>query len=457
MGRERLMSALLKFINFSTLHTWSPHLLLSNGLTYKDKYRIVFFKEFTEKANIEKINIQDNEKYKILGVRSYGKGVYLNREVLGSSLKMKKYQKGKKNHLYWCKVDTKNGAFGIIPESLEDGIGSSNMTFAKLDTSKIYPPYLELFFKSKKFNQYMDSLVVGTTNRKYIKFNDLLNDVKIPLPSLAKQKEIVDAYQSKIALAEKQEQEAKEKEKEIEAYLYRELGIEILSNASEKLFNFANFKNIGRWDTLFLLDENKIKSNYELIPISKITNTFLKDLNNHTLRIDTKKYPNDTFRYIGMEHMEKESGKLLKLEEVKGIDIKSQTIKLPKGFFLYGKLRPYLNKYYFNELGYDNIIVSSEFFVFSVQNIDEEYFRYVLASSFIQFQIENHMKGARMPRISEGTFKNLKIPLPDIKLQVKIANYISNLKAEIKELKKQAKENKTLALQEFEKEIFNEA
>jgi restriction endonuclease S subunit len=66
------------------------------------------------------------------------------------------------------------------------------------------------------------------------------------------------------------------------------------------------------------------------------------------------------------------------------------------------------------------------------------------------------MKGARMPRISEETFKSLKIPLPSLNIQNNIANNINILKDDIQKLKKQAINNKNLALKEFEKEIFNE-
>jgi len=450
------MSELLQFIRFKDFNTWSVHLLTDNSLIFVDKYPIEYFKEFTSNGNIEKIQIEDNKTYKILGVRTYGLGVFLNREVLGSTLKMRTYQKVKKNHLFWCKVDTKNGSFGIITDNFTDGLGSSNMNIAELDINKINPRYLQLFFKSKKFNFFMDGLVVGTTNRKYIKFNDLLNHVKIPLPPLEIQKQIVKDYQDKLDLSILQEQQAKDKEKEIEAYLYDVLGIEIFQKEETELLSFVRFKDIERWDSSYLLDTNDIKSSYSLVSIKMIINTFLKNLDNTSLRIEPKKYPDKNFKYIGMENIEKETGQLLNFQNVKGIDIKSQTIKLPQSFFLYGKLRPYLNKYYLNKNNHDNIIVSSEFFVFSIKDINEIYFEYILSSSFIQNQIENHMKGARMPRISEATFRNLKIPLPPLELQNQIANHIQSLKDEIKLLKEQSLMNKNSALVEFEMEIFSE-
>lgn len=64
------------------------------------------------------------------------------------------------------------------------------------------------------------------------------------------------------------------------------------------------------------------------------------------------------------------------------------------------------------------------------------------------------MSGARMPRISENTFRSIQIPLPPVNIQDIIAKHIDEQKAKIKQLKHQSKELKNAALVEFEKEIF---
>ena len=196
----------------------------------------------------------------------------------------------------------------------------------------------------------------------------------------------------------------------------------------KELLRFVRLKDLGRWDVEYLLDQNKIISKYNLAPVGNILNKFLTDENNNSLRHDTQKYPDKEFKYIGMENIKKENGELLNFQNILGSNIKSQTIKFPPNFFLYGKLRPYLNKYFLNTFHDDNIIVSSEFFVFSIKNINSLYFKFCIGSSFIQYQIKNCMKGARMPRISETIFKNLKIPLPPLNIQTHIANHIQSLK-----------------------------
>jgi len=215
---EENKKSLIQKISYKDLYSWSVGVLIDSFL--KSNFKLIPFKEVLSKANIEKIDIKDNEKYKILGVRSYGKGVYINREVFGKNLKMKKYQVAKSNHLYWCKVDTKNGAFGIVTKEFEGAIASSNMTFAEIDISKIDLTFLQLLFQLKKFNQYMDEKVTGTTNRKYIKFNELLNNIKIPLPDINTQKKLVEGLENNLKKRKELEIKLKEALKEFEDEIF---------------------------------------------------------------------------------------------------------------------------------------------------------------------------------------------------------------------------------------------
>ena len=448
------MSALLDFVKFTHLNNWSVLHLLQNDFQYNKDYKLVKVSEFLTR-NKTNVIIEDKVKYKRVTIKQYNNGLFLRDIEIGKNIGTKKQFSIKKGQFLLSKIDARNGAFGVVTEEIDNAIITGNFWTYDVDYSLVNPYFLALITTTKQFMKFCQMASSGTTGRHYLKEDKFL-DVKIPLPSLKIQNKLVQDYQYKVDLSILQEKQSKDKEKEIEEYLYRELGIEISKSDNNKLLSFVNFKNIERWDSIYLLDGNNIKSKYNLIPISNIINTFLKDLDNNSLRIDSKKYPTKDFKYIGMENIEKETGKLLQFQDVKGVDIKSTTVKLPKNFFLYGKLRPYLNKYYLNKHNEDNIIISSEFFVFSVKDINEQYFKYILSSSFIQNQIENHMKGARMPRIGEDTFKNLKIPLPSLEIQDKIVKYIESLKNDIQNLKKESIMNKDVALKEFEKEVFNE-
>ena len=126
------------------------------------------------------INIDDSKEYVIAGVQSYGKGVINRRTELGKNLKMKKYQVIEKNYLMWCKVDTKNGAFGITMKEHVGSLASTNMALAKIDTDKFNPHFLERLFTFNFFHGYITHLSSGSTNRKYLTPKQLSELVELP-------------------------------------------------------------------------------------------------------------------------------------------------------------------------------------------------------------------------------------------------------------------------------------
>jgi type I restriction enzyme S subunit len=141
---------------------------------------------------ISKIDIEDLKKYKISGVQNYGQGIVIRREVFGSELNMKKYQVISKNQLMWCKVDTKNGAFGLTHKEHIGSLASTNMALADIDTNKIDPEFLEILFRQKPFADYITNLSSGTTNRKYLTPKQLFDVVKLPDLILQEQKRFVE-------------------------------------------------------------------------------------------------------------------------------------------------------------------------------------------------------------------------------------------------------------------------
>lgn len=481
--------AYLKFVRFKDIERWDMKSLLGNSLHFK--YQECKFKEILSKTEIEWVDIEDEHEYPILGVHAQGEGVYINNVSKGKSLKMKRYQKSKEMSLFYCKVRTVKGQWGIVYPEYSNSYGSSNMQYLDIAYDMIMPQYLMNLLKLNRLTSHWDKNAIGADGRH---FNyDTLMNLTFPLPPLAEQDALVSAYNEKIRQSEALEMQAAQVERDIENYLLSELGIKqkgytqaepIATVASEpqmeyvvsnrqmedradtyhlgdeikkenRFLKFVRFKDVERWDVSFFSHKNSIVGNYDTVSMSKCIDSFMQDLQGNTLRIETSKYPETTYQYIGMESIEKETGALLEEKIVKGLDIKSQTIRVPKGFFLYGKLRPYLNKYWYNESDNENIVCSSEFFVFSIKNkINPYYFKYYLASSAVQQQITNVYRGARMPRINEETFKAIEVPIPPIDIQNSIVEHIKERKKQVIQMKLQAEKLRKEALVEFEKEIF---
>ena len=451
-----IANTLLQFILFSELTDWSSYNLLGQSLSYNKTYQLSRIGNFLRR-NKEQVLVNDNQLYKRPTIRINGRGITLRDNKDGANIGTKNQFRIYKGQFLLSKIDARNGAFGVVPAELDNGIITGNFWTFDVDYSIINPHYLTLLTGTKEFQKLCQTASVGTTNRNYLK-EDLFLKFKIPLPTLSEQDKLVNDYAEKINKAKNLEQRVNDLEKEIERYLFDELGVEInQSKSKSNLLQEINFKEITRWDPLFLLGKiPSIKSKFELVDLKNTIKSFNKDADNKSIRIDSSKFPSNEFQYIGMEHIEKQTGTLLEMQTVKGKEIKSQTIKVPNNFFIYGKLRPYLNKYWINDTNFDNVICSSEFFVFDIEkNINKLFFKYVLSSRIIQSQILDKTSGARMPRINEDIFFNLKMPLPPRLIQNEIALTIDAMKKQIADLKIEANFAKNTASQAFENAIFN--
>ena len=343
---------------------------------------------------------------------------------------------------------------GIIPEKLDGAIVTQDFLAYDIDTTKINPQYLVLVSTTKQFIDFCQSCSSGTTNRQRVDEDKFLN-IQIPLPSLAEQNKLVEEYNEQLKLSENAAVNADIKQNNINKIILESLGVKIVKSDLSKGLSFVSFAELDRWDLSFLQNDAHIKSLYNLVRIADCVDQFMVDEFGHSLRTETSKYPAKKFHYIGMENIEKSVGELIDMPIVNGAQIKSQTISVPKGYFIYGKLRPYLNKYWYNNTNVKDIICSSELFVFSIKkSIHPRYFEFVLGSDIVQTQISDLVSGARMPRINEKIFINIQIPLPPINIQEDIVEQIEYNKREIKSLQLAATSYQVHALTNFESQIF---
>jgi len=452
MGKMGTSNKYLNFSNFKHLKFWDYY-SLSKKSQIQSKYNLVELSEILTHRK-EYFTIKDNCLYKRCRVQTRGQGVVLRDEVLGKEIKTKKQQVCKVDDFLVAEIDAKVGGYGIVPDYLDGAIVSGHYFLFEINKSKVLPDFLSILVKCKDFSKQIKA--TGSTNYAAIRPYHVLEYI-IPLPSLHEQYRIVDEYTEKIKLAEELERKAKYLTKYSNEALLKTLDIQTTKTFKKsKGLSFVPFSKSDRWDVMYLLGNIPFfNSKYELVLFSKIITFFNKNSDSTSIRINTTSYPKDDFLFIGMESIEKETGKLLEFQKVKGAEIKSQALKVPKGFILFGRLRPYLNKYWINDSEHENIICSSEFFVFDItKEINKQYFMYALSSVIVQNQIADKTSGARMPRINEDIFFNLKIPLPELTIQEKLVKELDKLKKDSSEYVLDSLKFKQQALKEFENEIF---
>ena len=407
------------------------------------------------KRNKTAVTIQDGVKYKRVTIKVRNGGVVLRDEVMGENIGTKKQYLVSAGQFIISKIDARNGAMGIVPAELNGAVVTQDFLPYDIDTTKVNPQYFVLVCTTKQFVEFCQSCSSGTTNRQRVDETQFLN-IKVPVPLLDEQNKLVEEYNKQISIAINSERQVTVKYSDIDTMLLKDLGVEISRETAQKGLATVSYSSLDRWDIGYLQNNSKFSAKYKAVKFRDCIVHFMKSSNGRSLRTETYKTPSKVFRYIGMEHIEKGTGQLLEIPIVKGENVKSQTVAIPNGYFIYGKLRPYLNKYWYNDTNWENLVCSSELFVFKVkESINARFFELVLGSSMVQEQIVDLTSGARMPRITEDVFMNIQIPIPPFDIQGSIVKQIDNIKAEIKTLQQTATIKYSSALTNFETKIFD--
>ncbi|MCZ6801971.1 MAG: restriction endonuclease subunit S [Nitrospirae bacterium] len=138
----------------------------------------------------EWIILEPNKRYKEVKVRLWGKGVCLRREANGGEIASPRRLLVRENQFILSRIDARNGAFGLIPDSLDGAIVSNDFPVFNLDKAQIDPFFLNWMSKTKNFVDLCIEASEGTTNRVRLQENRFLV-TPIPLPLLPEQQRIV--------------------------------------------------------------------------------------------------------------------------------------------------------------------------------------------------------------------------------------------------------------------------
>jgi restriction endonuclease S subunit len=275
--------------------------------------------------------------------------------------------------------------------------------------------------------------------------------MKIPLPSLDKQKEIVDAYQDRVDLAISQEREAIKKVDEIEKYLYAELGIEITSNQNKSLLSFFHYKELNYWSLEKITQNMIIKSNKYLLSSIQSVCSIITDGTHQT-----PKYTDKGIKFLSARNVTNE---IIDWEKIKYVSQESHNNYCKRVHPSYGDILLAKN----GTTGVGALVECDEVFSIYVslallrpiENlVNKKYLLILINSSILRKQFFSKLVGVGVPNLHLREIREVKLPLPPLDIQTKIATHILKIKDEIEELKNKAKQNRVLALKEFEHKIF---
>ncbi|MGI8553563.1 MAG: restriction endonuclease subunit S [Dehalococcoidia bacterium] len=166
----------------------------------------------------EWVQIQPEQRYQQVTVRLWGKGVVRRAEVSGAEIAAQRQLIVRPQQFILSRIDARNGALGLVPDSLDGAVVSNDFPVFALNTSRIIPSFLDWMSKTRSFVDLCKAASEGTTNRVRLQEERFLS-MEIPLPPLPAQQRIVARIEELAAKIEEARGLRQEAMGEIEAVL----------------------------------------------------------------------------------------------------------------------------------------------------------------------------------------------------------------------------------------------
>ena len=294
------------------------------------------------------------------------------------------------------------GKNAIIDTDITATFGAFMMVFR---ANKSLFSKFAFYLMNVSFNFYRTFFTTSTVNQLTAA---IFNGIEVPLPSISEQQKIADFLDKKTALLDKVKSLLEEQIQKLKDYR----SSLIYETVTKGLDKTVPMKDSGiDWI-------GQVPQGWEISKIRYLVTTRSE-----------KRITDSSIPYIGLENIESQTGKFVET----GIQVdKSENIVVEIGDVLFGKLRPYLRKYWRATFP---STASSEFLVFQSSELDMNFLYYAIQSdSFIE-EVNTSTYGSKMPRASWEYIKNMKIAFPSSLVeQQKIADFLDKKTIQIDKL-----------------------
>ncbi len=143
-----------------------------------------------------------------------------------------------------------------------------------------------------------------------------------------------------------------------------------------------------------------------------------------------KSVTTDYKKYVGLENIMSQTGQYVQT----GIEVDlTENLTFEIGDILFGKLRPYLRKYWRAEF---SGTASSEFVIIKGSSLNLNFLFWAIQSDSFINDVDSSTYGSKMPRASWEYMKNIKLPFPEsIEEQTQIADFLDKKVAQLDKVK----------------------
>ena len=332
---------------------------------------------------------------------------------------------------------------------------SNHITSIIVNYSKVISEYLWIVLNIYQRNKVFYSICTNWNNQSGVGI-DLLQSVKVPIPPISSQQEIVDYYISAYNEKQEREIEAQQLLDSIDTYLLNELGVslpEVRNELKDRVFLLNRSELEGRFDPTVYKDGIKlISSKWDNEKLSKVA--FVNP--GGAYKGKTAETP---ISFVPMEVIDETFSEITTMGETT-IEQASGFTKFREGDLLWAKITPCMQngksaiaKNLTNGLGCG----STEFFILRPKDerLVIEYLHVILHMKCVRETAMLYFGGsAGQQRVPASFLENFNIPLPPKEKQIEIANHVYELRQKAKTLQEEGKRILESAKQEVERMIM---
>lgn len=334
---------------------------------------------------------------------------------------------------------------------------SNHITSIIVDSSKISAEYLWIIFNMYQRDKVFYSICTNWNNQSGVGI-ELLQSLKVPVPPLSVQKEIVDYYLSAFSEKQAKDLEAQRLLDSIDTYLLDELGItlpEVHNELKDRIFLMNRSELEGRFDPTVYKDGIKLISpKWDNVKLSKVA--FVNP--NGTYKGQAVDTP---ISFVPMEVVDETFSEITTMGETT-IAQSSGFTKFREGDLLWAKITPCMQngksaiaRNLINGLGCG----STEFFVLRPkdEHLSIEYLHVILHMKCVRDTAMLYFGGsAGQQRVPASYLENFDLPLPPKEKQMEIASHVYELRQKAKTLQEEGKRILEEAKLEVDRMILND-
>ncbi len=186
----------------------------------------------------------------------------------------------------YSKIDVRNGAIGIVPESLPLVAVTAEFPIYEVNPELALPEYIQLLFKTDIFRERINSIVSGASGRKRVQ-PEQLETIKVPFPPLETQRAIVERWREGQAEAGRLEGETRRCEESIPKLIYNLLGTPQPSSSQRfpKAFSLY-WEDIERWSVGYIIRAHMglLGFTHASFPIVPLENVLIETMNGYSIK-----------------------------------------------------------------------------------------------------------------------------------------------------------------------------